>query len=430
MYLYTSKSITMRRIIIISVIGILTILHTSAQSFFEEINIPDTAHIECLAVNPSGDIFIGIRPFQNYKGDILRKMQSDSTWFSLYPEQLPSFAPISMDISDSGIIYVGTCSSPNYLLKSIDNGDTWEVVQIPGTNNVVAIEAIGEDSIIVGRNPAEPIVVHSIDNGQNWDYDTVTKTTNNFIQDFEVTKNGEVYACMNCITIDHGGIYKSTDFCKTWEFDGLIDHQVFSLALNSTGDLFTGDLYVCGSSQPGVYCKKKDSTNYQHILWASGVEDMVVANEDCLYVCSDFWIYRTPDYGQTIDTIFDQLGLSMEHMCIDPLGYLWCAHPSLLIKSKEPVNGNGVGINDIDKKNKNHISVFPNPVRNRVNIQFGAGESKEIVVYGANGVIQSHYDDYHGNKLHLDTSGYLPGIYFVSVKDSNNNRYLSKFLKL
>jgi hypothetical protein len=400
-----------------------------SQSFFENISIPDTGYIKCMSMNSNGDIFIGIRGKQNHHGGVLRKLKNDTIWESVCSDFL-DISPTEISISNGGIIYVGTCSPLHYFFKSFDNGTTWEEVTLPGTNNIVAIEVIGSDSIMVGRNPAQPIVIHTKDNGETWQCDTVTEITNNYITDFEMSDDKELYASMNCITSGHGGIYKSNDFGESWEFDGLIDHQVYSLAINSKGDLFTGDLNVCGADPSGVYCKRKDSTNYQFVMWASSVDDMVVTDDDCLYVCSDFWIYRTPDYGETIDTIFDQLGLTMKHMCIDPDGYLWCANGVNMIKSLEPVNINGVGLDNVEKSIESKLSVFPNPVRNKANVHIEADGYKKVVIYSVDGEVMRIIDEFTDNELYLDISRYTPGIYFIYVKDVDNNQYITKILKL
>ncbi|MDD3962765.1 MAG: hypothetical protein PHT77_12995 [Bacteroidales bacterium] len=362
-----------------------------AQSFFEEISIPDTAYIQSIAINNQGDIFL-TSGSGNRKGGILRLLEGDTMWQSVY-----SFSgingPLSIEITNSGTIYVGTNVYQNYLLRSFDNGYTWEdSINIPGSRNVVSILTCGEDSIMVARNPTKPIVIHSIDGGNTWECDTVSTVNNNFICDLEITKEKVVYLGMSGFSSNHGGIYKSTDFGETWEFDGLLDHQVISVAISSMGDIFTGDWGVTGTDVEGVYCKRHDSQEYELVMDAFEVGDIILTKQDYLYVNSLFWIYGTPDYGQTIDTIYDTLGLTMRHFMLDNEGYLYGSNALRLIKSLQPVSF-GVGQRDIEEESI--ISLFPNPVSDRLSISISSNEHYDIShikIYNLSGNLVSNIE--------------------------------------
>jgi len=425
------KKIAAKRIIVFGLLMcFLMPSYIFSQSFFEEISIPDTTEIKCLAHNSNGDVFIGVWDDKSYYGGILRKLKGETSWMSVCNE-FPNLSPLSIDIASNGVIYVGSSNADYYCIKSENNGDSWEIITLPGTNNIVAIETVGVDSLIFGRNPAEPIVVHSTDNGMTWACDTVTMITNNYITDFEVFE-GELYASMYCISQDHGGIYKSVDFGNSWEFDGLLDHQVFSMAFNSKGDLFTGDFGACSvpSNLCGIYYKKNGEEVYEHIIETMTVRDIVITKQDYVFFSTDFWVYGTSNYGQTIDTIFDPLGLYMEHLSIDPDGYMWGANGIRLIKSLEPVSFNGVGIeeNNIER----HLLVYPNPATESVSVHLvNVGDDCCIIVCDLYGEVCHHIDAPCSNIYHFDISSFPMGIYFIHVLDGNyTSPLITKFLKL
>ena len=402
-----------------------------AQSFFEEISIPDTAYILSFAINNQGDIFL-TSGGHNRKGGILRLLEGDTMWQSVYSfSGIYNNSPLSIEITNSGTIYVGTNVYQNYLLRSFDNGYTWEdSINIPGSNNVVSILTCGEDSIMVARNPTKPIVIHSIDGGNTWECDTVSTLNNNFIRDLKITKEKVVYLGMAGYQSNRGGVYTSNDFGETWEFDGLLDHMVSSVAINSFGDIFTGDWGVGGTEVGGVYCKKHDSQEYELVMDAFEVGDIILTKQDYLYVNSLFWIYGTPDYGQTIDTIYDTLGLTMRHFMLDNEGYLYGSNALRLIKSLQPVSF-GVGQREIEEESI--ISLFPNPVSDRLSISISSNEHYDIShikIYNLSGNLVSNIDNIQNVNFSLNTSQLNSGIYFIYIEDSSKRFYVNKFLKL
>ena len=400
-----------------------------AQSFFEEISIPDTAYILSFAINNQGDIFL-TSGGHNRKGGILRLLEGDTMWQSVYSFS-GTASPYCIEITNSGTIYVGTNGYQNYLLRSFDNGYTWEdSINIPGSFNVVSILTCGEDSIMVARNPTKPIVIHSIDGGNTWECDTVSTVNNNFIRDLEITKEKVVYLGMTGYQSNRGGVYTSNDFGETWEFDGLLDHMVSSVAINSFGDIFTGDWGAGGTEVRGVYCKKHDSQEYEFVMDAFEVGDIILTKQDYLYVNSLFWIYGTPDYGQTIDTIYDTLGLAMTRFRLDNEGYLYCSNSSRLIKSLQPVSF-GVGQREIEEESI--ISLFPNPVSDRLSISISSNEHYDIShikIYNLSGNLVSNIDNLKNVNFSLNTSQLNSGIYFIYIEDSSQRFYINKFLKL
>ena len=397
-----------------------------AQNFFEEISIPDTVFIQCMEVNGDGDIFLGSLP-ELGKGGVYRLLKGDSIWECVYP--FPNGgAPLSMEIMENGTIYVGTNSGywEHYLIRSFDNGDSWEGVDIPGSSSVSSIFSSGVDSIIFGINPYNPVVIHSTDAGQTWDSNPVTTVNQNYIWDFAITADQTLYLAMMCFTSNHGGVYKSIDFGETWEFDGLLNHQVSSVAVNSNGDLFSGDWYVTGSVSAGLYCKRNDSDEYHLVHEATGISDLVVSNQDYVYACTDYWIFNTPDYGQTINIIYDSLSLKMEHLDIDTEGYLYACHSLRLLRSIQTISS-GVGI--YEEKSDN-ISVFPNPVFDKLYVSNDTNIADcNVILFDINGSILSQNFISTKGKF-IDTSDLFPGIYFLYIEDSSNNIFITKILKL
>jgi hypothetical protein len=390
----------------------------TAQSFFDEIIMPDTVNLWCMAINNDGDVFIGTGGDYTI-GGILRLQSGKDIWETVYSYNSIGF-PLCLEIADNGDIYAGGNSAAHRLIKSTDNGESWADVEIPGGYNVVAVEFQGADSIMVGRNPSRPIVVHTTNGGLDWFCDTITSVTNNFIEDIEINSQGEVYACMYCFNSDHGGIYKSDNFGETWVFDGLLDHQVATIEFNSKGDLFSGDYYVVGNEVPGVYYKAAQSDEYILVMDAMGASDIVITNEDKLYVCTDYWIYGVSDYGQSVDTIRDELGLNIRHLEIDNEGYLWGGHELRLIKSKEPVC---ISVGIEQESTGNIFRIQPNPSSNKFRVESLIDEnitSIKVIDLKGNTLIQRN--NINHKVVNIDLSEFATGTYIIQLTYSSHKQ--------
>ncbi|MDD3962811.1 MAG: T9SS type A sorting domain-containing protein [Bacteroidales bacterium] len=382
-----------------------------AQNFFEEIIMPDTAFLRCMAINEEGDLFIGTGG-NNTIGGILRLQKGSETWETVYSYNSRN-SPLCLEIADNGDIYAGGNSAAHYLIKSSDNGESWVDVEIPGGCNVVAAEFQGGDSIMIGRNPSRPIVAHTTNGGLYWFCDTITSITNNFIEDIEINSQGEVYACMYCFNSDHGGIYKSDNFGESWVFDGLLDHQIATIEFNSKGDLFSGDYYVVGNEVPGVYCKAAQSDEYELVIDAVGASDIVITNEDKLYVCTDFWIYGVSDYGQSVDTIRDELGLNICHLEIDNDGYLWGGHELRLIRSKEPVC---IPVGIKQETTGNLLNIHPNPSNSKFHVESLINENiNNIKIFDLKGNTIIQINSINNRSETIDLSEFAAGTYIVQI---------------
>lgn len=383
----------------------------TAQSFFDEVMLPDTVNLWCMAISEDGNVFIGTGGDYTI-GGILRLQSGKDTWETVYSYNNIGF-PLCLEIADNGDIYAGGNSAAHHFIKSSDNGESWVDVEIPGRLNVGAVEFQGADSIMVGRITSRPTVAHTINGGLDWYCDTITPVTNNIIEDIEINSQGEVYACMYCYNSNHGGIYKSDNFGESWVFDGLLDHQIATIEFNSKGDLFSGDYYVVGNDVSGVYCKTAQSDEYELVMDAMGACDIVITNKDKLYVCTEFWIYEVSDYGQSVEAIIDELGLMIRHLEIDNDGYLWGGNQVRLIKSKEPVCL-PVGLKE--ETTGNLFIIHPNPSNNKFCVESLINENiNNIKIFDLNGNTRIQINSINNRSVNIDLSEFAAGTYIVQI---------------
>ena len=78
--------------------------------------------------------------------------------------------------------------------------------------------------------------------------------------------------------------------------------------------------------------------------------------------------------------------------------------------------------------NTSTMLVYPNPSSDRINIQCSAN-MKEIEVFDMTGRCVRHATNLNDNNYSLNISSLSSSIYFVRVKDENDQTLISKIIK-
>ena len=91
-------------------------------------------------------------------------------------------------------------------------------------------------------------------------------------------------------------------------------------------------------------------------------------------------------------------------------------------------NPNAVGIDEVKKETS--IKIFPNPASDYVNVAITSNEvNKKIEIIDLLGkVVYSNTIAEDNSKLRVNTSNFLPGVYFVSVTSNNKSIRTSKIV--
>lgn len=181
-----------------------------------------------LGINPLNHIFIIT------DHGIIRSTDNGDTWINLDNFPILFFSRgISIAFNSSGDIFIGESFTPR-LYRSTDNGDTWELVFIASTRD---IEINSNDEIFIGGED----IYRSSNNGLSWT-PVNQGLLNTNIFSLCVDSFGNVF------TGTGQGIYKSSNNGLSWvpSFSGLPGDGVMSFASNAQGELFAiaDSLYV------------------------------------------------------------------------------------------------------------------------------------------------------------------------------------------
>ncbi len=241
--------------------------------------------VHAVAVGSNGFIYAG-----TYDG-IYLSTDSGGSW---NPTTM-TYQTMSFTVAPSGAILAGTASDG--IFASTDSGTNWTQISTSTAVEVYALAVNSSGYIFAGTydasNPGFEGVYRSTDGGQTWGQ---VGLANTWVWTLATNSSGdEVFAGTY-----GNGVYLSTDGGNTWaqEDSGLTNTLIYSLAVNSSGDVFAG------SDGNGVY----ESTDNGGGWTATGPTDrtfwaLAVSPSGYVFAGADSGgVYRTT-YATSIGTL-------------------------------------------------------------------------------------------------------------------------------
>ena len=399
------------------------LLSLKSQDFWEQLYFPDSTAIRCIAVNDQGDIFVGAAN-DGVSGGVYRSTDTAQTWELVL--DLGEFSAHSISINENGYIYVGITGSYNFMVSQ-DYGENWNALILPSNGNVSSIQCIGSDTVLAGLAVSNgALLLRSIDGGQNWDsvFVTIGHPGEN-ISDIALSSSGKIYFSMMCFFPDMGGIYKSENGGDTWDYVGLINHQVHSVEFNSNDDLFIGVwsdfIYTTG----GLYAIFNGSDSIEELITGPSVTEMVInSNDDIYFADVPAGIIRSEDNGQTFEYVNEGLSGEVGIMSIDSQGFIYLAssNSNNLARSINPT------ITGIETKPLTalgySIKIVPNPATDYFALTLPEeptlSKSYTIYIYDVSGnLFFEETKVINGNSFQQDISKLATGVYFIKIVNEN-----------
>ncbi len=340
----------------------------------------------------------------------------------------------SLAINNNGDIYAGSNQDINYpgLFRSIDNGQTWDPIlpDIGVYGNILSILAEG-DTLFISVWSGQVLLIRSMDGGQTWESVFTTTHDSEKITDIIKSANGVIYFSLTGYFADTGGVYKSEDGGETWNFIGLFNSMVSSLAMNTSGDLFAGSWDGYAPDYAGVYVLRNGSQDWEALITGPQINVLIVNSDNHIY-CTSSWpngVIRSLDNGENFELIIDGLPAGMmNELVLDSLGFLYVTNPGTLARSINTT----VSVQEMNTLNA-HLIQYPNPVKDVINIKIifnEKPESFEIVIYNNIGelVISKECTLFKEDQIQIDVSDIKPGIYIITYIFSKS-KISSKFIK-
>ncbi|MBI5215313.1 MAG: T9SS type A sorting domain-containing protein [Ignavibacteriae bacterium] len=247
---------------------------STQTNFWQTCNGPYGGYITSVAINSTGDIYVG-----TFGRGVYRTTDNGENWTQVTID-FPHLYVDCLSINDSGHIFAGSDGSGIY--RSTDNGENWTWLANGLTNMNIQTLAINDSGHIFAGTGAGGGIFRSTNNGNNWTNINSGLTFpyiwsiafNDSGHVFAGAGNGNIYQSKNngdlwllidsglttglitSIAIDNqgkifasyassfssGGVLRSTDNGMTWigVNNGLNDKSFWSIAVNDSGHLFAG----------------------------------------------------------------------------------------------------------------------------------------------------------------------------------------------
>jgi photosystem II stability/assembly factor-like uncharacterized protein len=192
-----------------------------------------------LGINRNGTIFAG-----TFKSGIYRSSDGEN-WTEINNDLLHNRRINTILIDTIGNLFIGTSkwtSDGIGMLKSINNGNTWEQINNGLTDLVISASAINsKGTIFIGTDNHG--IFYSNNSGNQWSQIQNEEIANSRIQALKIDENDNIYA-----VILEGGtkIYKSEDDGAIWNNVGQFNNTAFSFEIVKNQSAFLGvykDIY-------------------------------------------------------------------------------------------------------------------------------------------------------------------------------------------
>jgi hypothetical protein len=325
------------------------------------LNFPDTLHIKCITTNDYGDIFVGVG-YNNEHGGVLRSTNEGMTWELVYDDGDNSI--LSIDIDDDGQIYAGSSNGLIPVVISTDNGDSWLSFNTPSgyNGNVTEIECVNAEVFISRWESGGGVLLRTNDYGNSWDSLFCCLNPSSDITSIKVDSLNDIIISTMGFQNNTGGVYKSTDDGVTWELLGLHNHQISGMDINANSEIFTCDWSLISGDNCGVNAWYSDSYEFELIQSGSGFADLKINSEGDIYACGTFGMIYSEDNGycfQHYDTTYYSY-IDVMHISSDD--YIYIGHNSYLAKSALSTSTWQVS------SREEYVSFYPNPASTNITL--------------------------------------------------------------
>ena len=241
-----------------------------------------------------------------------------------------------------------------------------------------------------------------------------------------------MYVSLKAYFEDMGGVYMSPDWGNTWEYSGLFNHMVSCLARNSSDDIFAGSWGLLGpEGWPGLYVLRNGQTQWDTLIWGPQVDDMVINEDDAIYFSSTWpnGVVVSYDNGENFELINEGLTTgSMGNMEINDEGFIYITTKNITSYLARTINTTVSVPEKGAVSTNNSFTVFPNPVKNLLNIRLNDNNSATgevfVSVFDTKGKLYLSKKIYTiTNNIQLDAGHFIPGMYIVEITGNSTKSY-------
>ncbi len=389
-------------------------------------------------------------------GYVSKSIDGGTTWNQLSKGGEYSFGSIGFFDDQNGLAITGYWNA-GWLLRTHDGGETWNIDTIIDNGPFYKIYSHGGNWFLLNNNSQ---MMKSIDNGDSWTLLDLPDVVN-YYYDLQFLNQTLGFMCGDQSTLvkttDGGVTWEPIDFAQTYTFTKLFftdENHGWLIEKNSKTIMRTvdggnswsftklkEDIYVFepkdlyfidnntgfASTRDGVLFKTTDggeTWQQSYVFYQSDISQIKFINDvEGWYFCGSS-AFHTYDGGETWINR-QQFGLSIRNSFFFDNGVGWvCGRHGLIAKQ-----GSWVGIGETTSNNAT-LLVFPNPATSKISISLPDNTENiySLTVYNMAGqqVKSNKGINRQGNYI-VDVSGLQSGTYIVKVSTSLGER-LAKFV--
>lgn len=375
------------------------------QDYWTQVGSIDTA-LRSIAINQNGDIFVGSNIYGVY-----RSTDNGDNWIQTLTDGV-----FCIDINSNGHIFAGDGG----VYRSTDNGDNWTQINTGMEGYIgysMAINSNGD--IFVGTcGYGDEGIFRSTDNGNSWIKLNVSSGYN-CVRDITINSNGNIFACK-----EWEGIYCSTDNGENWINIGLIGKYAYSIAINSSEDIFA-------ATSDSIFLSTDNGTNWSQInngLININIRDIAINSNDDIFIATyGDGVYRSIDNGANWTQINSGLANTLVNSSIfNSNGVIFAGTQGGLYKSTQST----ISIKENSFINNFKFQNFPNPFTSETVIYYTIpsdySDLIKITIYNSYRIkIKEFVHNVHngGNYTVTFSAKSLPaGIYYYNINCKNYNQ--------
>lgn len=376
-----------------------------------------------MTTNNYGDIFVGVGS-NNTQGGVLRSTNEGFTWELVYDDGTHGI--LAIDIDDDGQIFAGSNNGLSTLIMSSDNGNSWMSIDTPPeyNGNVTEIECYNEKLFISKWESSGGLLLRTVDYGNTWDslYSCLNPSEN--ITSIKVDESMSILISTMGFQQNTGGVYKSTDNGVSWELLGLHNHQVSGMDINANSEIFTCDWWLISGDNGGINAWYTDSTEFSLILSGSDFKDLKINSDGDIFSCGPFGMIYSEDNGYSFAHFDSTSQFPIDLIHISSGDYVYIGHDSYLAKSSLTTTTNQISS---PGKTEDFIDIYPNPASNYITIENLKNDKiVNVIIINPTGQVV-----YKNDKLEnkIDISRFNQGTYLVEIESSRNRSQKKLIIK-
>ena len=208
----------------------------------------------------------------------------------LYWEKIGDFSYVfDLKINFTGHIFACRQESGS-IRRSTDDGQTWEILNIPGSN--IGNLAVSESELVFASDEynLNNSIYKSDDNGNSW---VQCSLTGGRMRSLYASQEGYIYAGN-----EDGQFFKSTDDGTTWTSDSVTDKQINCIGSCSNGQIFLG------TAGAGIFSSTDfGNTWFQLYNPDEEIYSIVINDSDYIFVTNFNRVLLSKDFGNTWDIL-------------------------------------------------------------------------------------------------------------------------------